>query len=172
MLDKSKTNLTLGFDDLGTPVFSSFTPSLFGFLFSAGFYRLCRLFKSNEKKERERKSIAQFIAFLERVKPIIDSDEMGKPTVSLMVEEEKPPVKKKRHKKKKKVEAIAESREDTPLVIEGKDGTVIYQIQNFKVYFTAEVVQQLNMNPKEVINQLPEQIKETMLNAIAKAEKE
>ena len=57
-----------------------------------------------------------------------------------------------------KVEPVAESRLNTLLVIEGKYGTVIYQIQNFNAYFTAEVVQQLNMNPGKVVNIIQNQV--------------
>lgn len=58
------------------------------------------------------------------------------------------------------------------VVVERHQGTTIVQIQNLNINLTADVVQQLNMNPKEVINQLSEQINETTLNAIAKAGKE
>ena len=46
------------------------------------------------------------------------------------------------------------------VVVENKQGTVVYQIQNLNIYLTAEVVHQLNINPKEVINQIKEQLRE------------
>ncbi len=45
--------------------------------------------------------------------------------------------------------------------------TVIYQIENINIYLTAEVVQQLNVNPKEVINMIQEKIKEEIENTKA-----
>ena len=57
------------------------------------------------------------------------------------------------------------------VVVERNQGITYVQIQNLNINLTADVVQQLNMNPKEVFNQLSEQIKESTLNAIAKAEK-
>ena len=42
------------------------------------------------------------------------------------------------------------------------------QIQNLSINLTAEVVQQLNMNPKEVQNYFAEQIKEATAKALLK----
>ena len=48
-----------------------------------------------------------------------------------------------------------------PLEVEHDDkGNTYYIIQNLNIYLTADVVQQLNINPQQVINQLHEQIKE------------
>lgn len=47
-----------------------------------------------------------------------------------------------------------------PLEVEHDDkGNTYYIIQNLNIYLTADVVQQLNINPKEVINNIHEQIK-------------
>lgn len=46
------------------------------------------------------------------------------------------------------------------VTVKKKWGRTIYQIQNLNIYITAEVVEQLNVNPKEVINYLHEQIQE------------
>ena len=46
------------------------------------------------------------------------------------------------------------------VTVKKKCGRTIYQIQNLNIYITAEVVQQMNVNPKEVINYLHEQIQE------------
>lgn len=47
-----------------------------------------------------------------------------------------------------------------PLEVEHDDkGNTYYIIQNLNIYLTADVVQQLNINPQQVINQLHEQIK-------------
>ena len=47
-----------------------------------------------------------------------------------------------------------------PVVIKTNLGTTIYYIQNLHIHLTADVVQQLNINPQQVINQLHEQIRE------------
>ena len=47
-----------------------------------------------------------------------------------------------------------------PITVENKEGTTIYNIQNLNIYLTADIVQQLNVNPQQVMNQLHEQIKE------------
>lgn len=44
--------------------------------------------------------------------------------------------------------------------VKKKWGKTIYQIQNLNIYITADVVQQLNVNPQEVVNYLHEQIQE------------
>ena len=47
-----------------------------------------------------------------------------------------------------------------PLEVEHDDkGNTYYIIQNLNIYLTVDVVQQLNINPKEVINNIHEQIK-------------
>jgi len=64
-------------------------------------------------------------------------------------------------------------KDDTPveatgsMYVERKQGTTIIHIENLTINLTAEVVQQLNINPEEVINQLTEQIQQTSLKAIA-----
>ena len=47
-----------------------------------------------------------------------------------------------------------------PITVENKEGTTIYNIQNLNIYLTADIVQQLNVKPQQVMNQLHEQIKE------------
>lgn len=56
-----------------------------------------------------------------------------------------------------------------PLEVEHDDkGNTYYIIQNLNIYLTADVVQQLNINPRQVINQLHEQIKEELNSQINK----
>ena len=65
------------------------------------------------------------------------------------------------------------SKDDAPvkatdsMYVERKQGTTIIHIENLTINLTAEVVQQLNMNPEEVVNQLTEQIQQTSLKALA-----
>jgi len=56
---------------------------------------------------------------------------------------------------------------DDPVVVENHQGTTVVHINNLTINLNAEMVQQLNLNPKEVINQLTEQIKQTTLQAKA-----
>ena len=57
-----------------------------------------------------------------------------------------------------------------PLEVERDDkGNTYYIIQNLNIYLTVDVVQQLNINPKEVINNIHEQIK-AEVEKIAKQE--
>lgn len=57
-----------------------------------------------------------------------------------------------------------------PLEVEHDDkGNTYYIIQNLNIYLTVDVVQQLNINPKEVINNIHEQIK-AEVEKIAKQE--
>ena len=47
-----------------------------------------------------------------------------------------------------------------PVVIQNKQGNTTYIIQNLNIYITADVVNQLNLNPKEIINIIQDQLKE------------
>lgn len=47
---------------------------------------------------------------------------------------------------------------DNPVTVEAKDGKTVYVIQNLYFNLTAEMVQQLNVNPQEVINHIHGQI--------------
>ena len=50
--------------------------------------------------------------------------------------------------------------------IEVKEGSTVIQIQNLNIYFTADVVQQLNMNPQQVINNNTEFIRDAAIKAV------
>jgi len=49
--------------------------------------------------------------------------------------------------------------EKKPVEVKSPDGTTVFQIQNLNIYITAEVVNQLNMNPREVVNYFSDKIK-------------
>ncbi len=51
-------------------------------------------------------------------------------------------------------------------LIDNHQGATVIHINNLVINLNAEMVQQLNMNPKEVINQLKDQIQQTSLKAI------
>lgn len=51
-----------------------------------------------------------------------------------------------------------------PVVIQNQQGNTTYIIHNLNVFLTADVVHQLNVNPKEVVNLIQEQLKEQIDN--------
>lgn len=53
------------------------------------------------------------------------------------------------------------------VVVENKQGTVIYQIQNLHIHLTSEFVNQLIINPKEVINNFKDQLRNEISRATA-----
>ena len=60
------------------------------------------------------------------------------------------------------------NKEDAKVIEVRKDSTVI-QIQNLNIYLTADVVHQLNMNPKEVINNNIDAIQKAAVEAVKQA---
>lgn len=64
-------------------------------------------------------------------------------------------------------ETSATVKVDQQVTVENRQGTTTVHIDNLTINLNAEMVQQLNMNPKEVINQLTEQIQQTSLKALA-----
>lgn len=46
------------------------------------------------------------------------------------------------------------------VTVETKQGSAIYHIHNLNVYITADVVQQLNVNPQQVINMIKDQLRD------------
>lgn len=49
--------------------------------------------------------------------------------------------------------------EEKPIAVTTEDGKTVYQIQNINIFITAEVINQLNMNPQQVVNHFSDQIK-------------
>ena len=64
-------------------------------------------------------------------------------------------------------ETSASVKVDQQVTVKNQQGTTTVHIENLTINLNAEMVQQLNMNPKEVINQLTEQIQQTSLKALA-----
>ena len=64
-------------------------------------------------------------------------------------------------------ETSATVKVDQQVTVENQQGTTTVHIDNLTINLNAEMVQQLNINPKEVINQLTEQIQQTSLKALA-----
>lgn len=60
--------------------------------------------------------------------------------------------------------AIESASSSEPVVIQNQQGNTTYIIHNLNVFLTADVVHQLNVNPKEVVNMIQEQIKEQIEN--------
>jgi hypothetical protein len=65
----------------------------------------------------------------------------------------KPPVAAKEEK------TIQPQEPEQNVVVEYRDGNTYYKIQNLNIYLTVDVVHQLNINPKEVINNLKDEVK-------------
>ena len=59
----------------------------------------------------------------------------------------------------------SESSDDICFSIRGAEPTVIH-IQNLNIYLTADVVQQLNMNPQQVINNNADFIRDAAIKAV------
>ncbi len=53
------------------------------------------------------------------------------------------------------------------VVVENKQGTVVYQIQNLHIHLTADFVNQLNINSQEVINNFKDQLRDEISRATA-----
>ena len=60
--------------------------------------------------------------------------------------------------------AIESASSSEPVVIQNQQGNTTYIIHNLNVFLTADVVHQLNVNPKEVVNLIQEQLKEQIEN--------
>lgn len=144
-------------------------------LFAAGAYSIRRIFSVTPDEELQ---VEQFRKILEQIKVEIEVQESGEHTTSVKqtVAPPPPPSPKKPEKKfsltkcarKFKKWQFRRTRNAlirdynklvAPITVENKKGTTIYNIQNLNIYLTADIVQQLNINPQQVINQLHEQIK-------------
>lgn len=120
-----------------TGLFAS-SPILVGTLFAAGVYCICRLF-SDDSDDKILESLNKLV-----LKVKVNSEGTVSTTVKQTTEQNK---------------VVQEEPNETPKpeVVESKDGkTIVYNIKNLRVYLNAEIVHQLNMNPKEVINKLIE----------------
>ena len=61
-------------------------------------------------------------------------------------------------------DGIESASSSEPVVIQNQHGNTTYIIHNLNVFLTADVVHQLNVNPKEVVNMIQEQLKEQIEN--------
>ena len=97
--------------------------------------------------------------FLERLQARVTLDEKGLPVFSVDIAFD--PISETR-----KVRSMPVT-DAKPIVVKRKKGTVIYNIQNITINVTAEVVNQLNMNPTEVVNHFHDQI-ENLVDSVVK----
>lgn len=114
------------------------SPVLVGTLFAAGAYCISRLF-SDDSDDQIIDSLSKLA-----LKVKVNSEGAVSTTVKQLTEQSAP---------------VLDKPEDTHTseVVESKDGkTIVYNIHNLHFYLNAEIVHQLNVNPKEVINKLIE----------------
>ena len=116
------------------------SPFLLGSLFAAGVYLIGRQLFGNDGNGLE-----QMIDYLKRIELSLSFDPIGgQPSLSVCIA----PSTKSEAKGPTKEEQLT-------TVTESKNGnTTIYHIQNLNLYLNADMVQQMNVNPKEVINAL------------------
>lgn len=125
---------------------------MLGYLFVAGVHNLYQLFKSFDD---EKWSSEDFAAYLENTQPEVKQNEYG--DFYLAKAEEGIPSALYLDYVSCSMSITNEPSQAT--IVEKKQGTtIIYQIQNLNVYLTAEVVNQLNMNPEKVMNIIHDQV--------------
>lgn len=175
-------------DTYGFPTLSNVSTHLIASLLAAGAYSIRRIFSISPDGELQAE---QFRKILEQIKVEVEVQESGEHITSvkqLAVPPPPPPftLPKElegkfslgRYARRRTKIFFAQSRTAkcrdhrkrvSPITVENKEGATIYNIQNLNIYLTADVVQQLNINPKQVINQLHEQIKEELNSQINKS---
>ena len=120
------------------------SPALLATVCAAGAFMVGKMLVGSSE-ENEEKAVREM---LERTRMNVKVDKKGQVSTTVST-------KPSDTDNKSKSESVpAEVSQDHPVVIEEKNGTKIYQIQNLNIYLKTEIVHQLNLNPKEVINQL------------------
>lgn len=136
----------LGPAALGSAVVAS--PVLVGTLLAAGAFYTSKLLTDDGDKEQDGKILES----LKRTSMDVKIQQDGQMTTTVSTS----------------TEASASVKLDQQIEVETHQGTINFHIDNFTVILNAELVQQLNLNPKEVINQLSDQIKETALKTVSR----
>ena len=174
-----KASADMIIDTYGLPTLSNVSTHLIASLLAAGAYSIRRIFSISPDGELQAE---QFRKILEQIKVEVEVLQSGEHTTSVMQLAVPPPppsftlpkeqegkFSMSRYGRRRTKIFFAQSRTAkcrdhrklvSPITVENKEGTTIYNIQNLNIYLTADVVQQLNINPQQVINQLHEQIKE------------
>ena len=121
------------------------SPLAFSALIGAGAYWLGKLFLTSNEESAEKK----FIDAINRTTLDVKVGESGdiSTTVNTVPHAEQ------------KAETIVKTvSEVKPLAVQGTQGTTVYYIENLNITLDVDMVHQLNLNPKEVINKLTEQL--------------
>lgn len=130
----------LGASAVGAAVAAS--PVLVGTLLAAGAFCMSKLFTEDDTKSQGDKILES----LQRTSLDLQIQQDGQMTTTVSTS----------------TETSATVKVDQQVKVENRQGTTIVHIDNLTINLNAEMVQQLNMNPKEVINQLTEQIKKSV----------
>ena len=154
------STLRLKIDKKGLPTLSLSTPSrLIRKWYSCAYY-IQNLFKKENRDEIRR--INRFRRYLEELYVHIKLDEAtGKPTFDVY----------RFHIFSHEDICIVTDDPKTeaqPIVVKRKKGTVIYNIQNITINISADVVNQLNMNPQQVVNIIHDQLEEKLDDMVKK----
>lgn len=137
-----------------------------GYMFVASFYSIKRFFSPLDHKSlRDEKLFVDELAFyLSYLTLNVEVDESGEHVVAVKAKEDWD------FEQFRRLNHGAcppkEGKPTEPVAIEVREGNTIYQIQNLNIYLTADFIQQLNMNPKEVINHNDEQIRAIVLETV------
>ncbi len=134
---------------LGSAVAAS--PVMVGTLLAAGAFYMSKLFTVDGDKEQDGKILES----LQRTSLDVHIQQDGQISTTVSTS----------------TEAAASVKLDQQVKVENHQGTTVIHIDNLIINLNAEMVQQLNLNPKEVINQLTEQIKETTLKNMVQESK-
>ena len=154
------SNLSMTIDGSGQPSITLSTPSWVSNFFGACAYYVKQFFTKERDQYKEEKSLNRFRMFLERLHARVSFDEMGLPVFSVILYEtiETEP--------SAQIVRNIPVTDAKPIVIKHKERTIIYNIQNITINISAEVVNQLNMNPNEVVNHFHDQIEEALDKAV------
>lgn len=128
----------LGASAIGAAAVAS--PMLVGTLLAAGAFYVSKLFTEDESKTSD--SDNKILKTLQRTSLDVHIDNRGQMSTTAST----------------LAESSASANVDQQVKVENRQGTTVVHIDNLTINLNAEMVQQLNMNPKEVINQLAEQI--------------
>lgn len=95
------------------------------------------------------------VDFLKRTKLRVEVDKRGKITTTSEVEP-------RPWFRPCSLEIPSQEKKAKTVTVESTDGKTVYIIQNLNIFINANVVEQLNVNPQEVINNIHEQIEDAI----------
>ena len=127
---------------------------ILGYMFVAGAHFLADIFTGSNHEEL---STEEFANYLENEQLEIKQDDkgcyylaVGEKNVSELLPTYDPYI----------LYGFVSTRKKLPIKVEKKQGNRIYHIHNLNIYITADVVQQLNVNPEQVVNLIQDKLME------------